>query len=153
MLVVAEPAPPALAHTCVEDLLADVPEGRVAEVMTERDRLGQILVEGERAGDVAGDARGLQRVRQTGAVVVALGRNEDLRLVLEAPEGLRVHDPVAVALERRAVIGVRLVDSSPRRIRARCQRGQRLALEPLHPLGKGSPSELRGHAASILAAL
>ena len=136
MLVVPEPAPPALAHTCVEDLLADVPEGRVAEVMAERDRLGQVLVEGERAGDVAGDARGLERVRQTGAVVVALGRDEDLRLVLEAPEGLRVDDPVAIALERRPVVRVRLLDVAPRGIRARGKRGQRLALEPLHPLGE-----------------
>ena len=44
----------------------------------------------------------LERVREPRAVVVALGRDEHLRLVLEPPERLGVHDPVAVALERRA---------------------------------------------------
>src|SRR5918994_609636 len=147
MLVMAEPAPPALAHAGVEHLLADVAERRVTEVMAERDRLGQILVERQRPRDVARYPGGLERVREPGAVVVALGRDEDLRLVLQAPEGLRVHDPVAVALKRRAVVGVLLLDGTTRRIRARCQRGQRLALEPLHPLGEGSPSELRRHVA------
>jgi hypothetical protein len=33
--------------------------------------------------------------------VVALGVDEDLRLVHEPPKRLRVHDPVAIALERR----------------------------------------------------
>ena len=41
----AEAAPPALAHALVEHLLADVAEGRVAEVVPEPDRLGQVLVE------------------------------------------------------------------------------------------------------------
>ena len=50
----------------------------------------------------ARDLRDLERVRQPRAVVVALGRDEDLRLVLEAPEGLAVHDPADVALQRRA---------------------------------------------------
>ena len=39
---------------------------------------------------------------QPGAVVVALGGDEHLRLVFEAAEGLGVDDPVAVALKRRA---------------------------------------------------
>ena len=44
----------------------------------------------------------LERVRHPRAEVVALGGDEDLRLALQAPERLRVHDAVAVALERRA---------------------------------------------------
>ena len=84
------------------DLLADVAEGRVAEVVAEPDRLGQVLVQAERAGDGAGDEAGLERVGEAGPVVVALGSDEDLGLVLEPPERLRVDDPVAVALKRRA---------------------------------------------------
>ena len=101
--------PPALAHARVEHLLADVPERRVAEVVAEPDRLGQVLVQPERPGHVAGDPAGLERVREPGAVVVALRRDEHLGLVLEPPERLRVDDPVAVALERRAVRRVGLL--------------------------------------------
>src|ERR671916_1628555 len=102
MLVVPETAPPALAQARVENGLAGVPEGRVPQVVPETDRLGEVLVQPERARDPARDAARLERVREPGAVVIALGRDEDLRLVLQPPERLRVHDPVAVALERRA---------------------------------------------------
>ncbi len=46
--------------------------------------------------------RHLQRVREPRAVVVAARRHEHLRLVRQAAERLAVHDPVAVALKRRA---------------------------------------------------
>src|SRR5215203_5844408 len=108
MLVVAETAPPALAQARVEDLLARVTEGRVAEVVPQPDRLGQVLVEPQRPRHSARDPARLERVREPRAVVVALRRDEDLRLVLQPPECLRVHDPVAVALERRAQAAVLL---------------------------------------------
>src|SRR5215208_1534177 len=133
MLVVAETAPPALAQAGVEDALARVAERRMPEVVPEPDRLGQVLVEAERARHAARDAARLERVCQPRAVMVALGRDEDLRLVLEAPERLRVHDPVAVALEWRAVIGVGLRLLAVRRVRARRERREKL-LEPLDPL-------------------
>jgi len=86
----------------VERVLARVPEGRVAGVVPEPDRLDEILVQPQRAGDAAGDRRRLERVRHPGAVVVARRFDEDLRLALEPAERLRVEDPVAVALERRS---------------------------------------------------
>src|SRR5215213_9749998 len=129
MLVVAETAPPALAQAGVEDALARVAERRVPEVVPEPDRLGQVLVEAERARDAAR----LERVCQPRAVMVALGRDEDLRLVLEAPERLRVHDPIAVALEWRAVIGVGLRLLAVRGVRPRRERREKL-LKPLDPL-------------------
>ena len=67
--------------------------------MPERDRLGQRFVEREGAGQRAGDLRDVEGVRQAGDVVVALRIEEDLRLVLEAPEGLGVDDPIAIPLE------------------------------------------------------
>ena len=126
--VVLEAAAAALAQGRVERLLAGVAEGRVAEVVAEPDRLGQVLVEAERAGDGAGDPAGLERVGEPGAVVVALGRDEDLGLVLEPPEGLRVDDPVAVALERRAQRAVGLLDLALRRVGARRLLGEELLL-------------------------
>ena len=100
VLVVAEAAAEALAARTVEDVLADVPERRVAEVVAEPDRLGEVLVEPQRPGHRARDLRRLERVGEPRPVVVALRRHEDLRLVLEPPERLAVDDPVAVALER-----------------------------------------------------
>jgi len=126
LLVVAEVAPEALVRRLVERLLARVPERRVPEVVPERDRLGQILVQAQGARDRAGDARRLQRVREPRAVVVALRVDEDLRLVVQAAEGLAVDDPVAVALERRPeaaflLLGVR---APLRLVRAHRQRGE-----------------------------
>ena len=77
-------------------------ERRMAEIVGQRQRLGQVLVEAQLARDGAGDLRHLQRVRQPRAVVVALVEHEHLRLVGEPPEGRRMQDAVAVALERAA---------------------------------------------------
>ena len=117
VLVVAEAAAEARAPGAVEHVLADVPERRVAEVVPEPDRLRQVLVEPQRARDRARDLRRLERVGEPRAVVVALRRDEHLRLVLEPAERLAVHDPVAVALERRAQRR-----SPPRAARARPDR-------------------------------
>ena len=48
VLVMAEAAVEALAQAVVEHVLADVPERRVAEIVAEPDRLGQVLVEAQR---------------------------------------------------------------------------------------------------------
>ena len=123
------------AQRVVERRLARVPERRVAEIVAERDRLGQVLVERQRAGDRARDLRHLERVRQPRPVVVALGREEHLRLVREPPKRLAVDDAVAVALELGAI---RVERDRPRRARAsrrRRPRGARSAgaLRPRGP--------------------
>ena len=98
LLVVAESARADL----IEGVLTDVSERRVAEVMPEADGLGKVLVEVQGTGDGSGDLGDLQGVRQAGHVVVTKGRDEDLRLVLEAAECLGVEDAVAVPLELSA---------------------------------------------------
>ena len=123
LLVVAEtPRQPVPSQDRVQGLLAGVAEGSVAEVVAERDRLGQVLVQAQRPGDAAGDARHLERVRQPGAVVVALGGDEDLGLVLQPPERLAVDDAVAVAL-----VGGAEACTAPRRARARASAAERCA--------------------------
>ena len=104
LLVVAEPA----GHEPVDHALAGVAERRMAEIVAERDRLGQLLVQAQHLGDAARDLRDLERVRQPRAVVIAGRREEHLRLVLEPPERLRVDDAIAVALEHRPDRIVRL---------------------------------------------
>jgi hypothetical protein len=106
----------------------------MADVMAEPDRLGQILVEPQRPGDGARDLRRLQRVGQPRAVMVALGRHEHLRLVLEPPERLRVHDPVAVALERGPQPAVGLLALPLGRVRAGGERRE-LRLPGADPRG------------------
>ena len=86
----------------VERPLARMAERRVAEVVRQRQRLGEILVEAERAGERPGDLRHFQGVGQPGAVMVALVEHEHLGLVLQAAERGRMDDPVGVAPERVA---------------------------------------------------
>ena len=148
--VVLEPPAAALAQRRVEGLLAGVPERRVAEVVAEPDRLGQVLVEAERSGDGAGDAACLQRVGEAGAVMVALGGDEDLCLVLEPAEGLRVDDPVAIALERRAHGAVGLLGAPLRGIGRSRQIGEELGLPGAYSLfqrGRGLQGD-RSYAAA-----
>ena len=85
-----------------QHVLARMAEGRVAEVVRQGQRLRQILVEPERAGERAGDLAHLDGMGQPRAEMIALVIDEDLRLVLEAAEGRRMDDPVPVALELAA---------------------------------------------------
>ena len=102
LLVVSEGRRAVLAQQLVQDVLAGVAERRVPGVMAEPDRLDQVLVQPQRSCDDARDGRGLERVGHARSVVVSRRIDEDLGLALQAPEGLRVDKPVAVALERRA---------------------------------------------------
>ena len=77
-------------------------ERRVAEVMDQRQRLGEILVAAQGAGQGAGNLRDFDRMGEPRAEMVALVGDENLRLVLEPAEGGRMDDAVAVTLERRA---------------------------------------------------
>ena len=106
--------PPMPGQGMAQRALADVAEGRVPEVVAEGDRLGQVLVEPERARDGARHLPHLERVNEPRAVVVALGGEKDLRLVREAAEALAMEDAVAVALEAGPQGVRRLVDEPPR---------------------------------------
>ena len=108
------------------------PNGGWPEVVPEPDRLRQVLVEPQRARDGARDLRRLERVREPRAVVVALRRHEHLGLVLEPPERLAVHDPVAVALERRAQRAVLLGPRAVGGIGARGGRREAFLLPRAH---------------------
>ena len=116
LLVVAKAEVEALAQAGVELLLADVAERRVAHVVTEADGFGEVLVQLEGPGDSAGDRGRLERVRHASAEVVAGRVDEDLCLALQPPERLRVQDPVAIALERRAHTALGLLARAPARL-------------------------------------
>ena len=95
--VVVEPA--RIGERGVERILAGMAERRMAEVVGKAQRLGQVLVEAERPGDGPADLRDFEAVGQPDPEMVAVGRDEHLRLVAQAAEGDRMDDAVAVALE------------------------------------------------------
>src|SRR3546814_11070176 len=86
-------------HRALERILPRMAKGWMADIVRETQRLGQILVEPERAGDAAADLRDLDAVGQANAVMIAVGRDEHLRLVAQAAKGERMDDAVAGALK------------------------------------------------------
>ena len=128
LFVVVEPA----GHERAENALAGVAERRVAEVVPERDRFGQLFVQAQHLGDGARDLRDLERVRETRAVVIAGRRKKDLRLVLQPAKRLGVDDAIAVALKRGAD-GIFRFGPQPALAVGALGRGRRenLALAPL----------------------
>ena len=86
----------------MQRILARVTERRVAEIMRERDRLCQLLVQAQGARDRPSDLRHLDRVGQAGAEIIAFVFDKDLRLVFQPPKRARMDDAVTVPLERGA---------------------------------------------------
>src|SRR3954453_7714912 len=95
-------------------------ERRMAKVVGEAQRLGQILVDPQCACDRPADLCDLDAVGQPDPEVITVGGDEDLGLVTQPAERDRVNDAVAVALEnvpRTARRGVGLVMKSAARVR------------------------------------
>ena len=130
-------------HLPLQLLLAGVAERRMAEVVGERDGLGEIGVEAHRRGERAGDLRHLQRVGQPGAVLVALVGDEHLGLLLQAPERRGVDDAVAVAGEGRARAAVGLRIAAPREARQSEANGARPSI---FACGRFASCAIRGSA-------
>ena len=129
----------ALAQQAVEDVLPRVAEGRVPEVVADRHRLRQVLVQAQRPGHAPGDLRDLERVREPCPEVVALVGNEHLGLVLEAAERPGMDDPVPVAGVVRAGIAGRGRHGPARALgpgALRGEHGEALLLEPLEVLAR-----------------
>jgi hypothetical protein len=93
---------PPWPHQPVQHGFALVAEGRMAEVMRERDGFRQILVQFQRAGDVARHGGDFNGVGQPRAQMIAGAVEKNLRLVFQPAKGARMNDPVAVALVLRA---------------------------------------------------
>ncbi len=70
-------------HQGVKRVLASMAERRMPEIMRERERFGEIVIEAESARQSARDLADFERMSQPGAVMIALIRYEDLRLMGE----------------------------------------------------------------------
>ena len=90
------------SQAVVERALAGMAERRMAEVMGERERFGEVFVEPERAGERAGDLGDFERMGEAGAEMIALVEDKDLGLVREPAECGAMDDSVTVAAERVA---------------------------------------------------
>ena len=82
--------------------------------MRQADGLGEILIAAQTARQRAANLGHFYTVRQPVAVVVALGVDEDLRLVLKPAKCSRVNNPVPVTLEFQAVgiLGFRIAPAA-----------------------------------------
>ena len=91
----------------VKSLFAGVAKGRMADVVGKGQRLGQILVQPEGAGESAGDLGDFQCMGQAASEVVRQGIAgqpcEDLRLAGQPSEGAGVQNARAVAGKGSAV--------------------------------------------------
>src|SRR5277367_1493489 len=91
------------AQSIVESAFARMPEGRMANVMDQRQRFCQPLVQAQHCCYGARDLRHLHRVGQAAAEVVRVAVREYLRLAGKTAEGPRVNNPSAVALKWKPV--------------------------------------------------
>ena len=102
-------------HHITEGRFTGVAERRVAEVVRQPNRFGQIFIQLERARDGARHLCDLERVGETRAVMVAFRRQEHLRFMLEPAECLAMEDTVAIPLETGAQLILRLRDFAAER--------------------------------------
>ena len=86
-----------IREAAIERPFAGMTERRVAEVVGERKRLRQILIEAERTRQRARDLGDLERMGQPGPEMIALVKHEDLGLVGQPAKRGRMDDPVAIA--------------------------------------------------------
>jgi hypothetical protein len=74
----------------------------MAQVVCEAQRFRKVFVEAQGAGEGAPDLRHCETVGEPDTKMIAIGRDEHLRLVAKPAESDRVNDPVAVALKNVA---------------------------------------------------
>jgi hypothetical protein len=114
-LFVVFEVPALFFHPLVQRFFAAMAEGRVPQIMRQRDALNEIFIETERPGQIARNLRHFHRMRQPRAHVIIFARDKDLRLSLQTPEGCTVDDAVAIALKRKPNGVFRLTHSAPQR--------------------------------------
>ncbi|MDT4863467.1 hypothetical protein FQZ97_981760 [compost metagenome] len=89
-------------HAGVQSILPGMAKRRVPQIVSERDRLDQILVQTQRTRDAAPKLRHLQRVGQTRSKQIAFVVEKNLGLVDQPAKRGAVDDAVTVALKGRA---------------------------------------------------
>src|SRR5690606_6089794 len=104
-----------LAHAGIEHVLACVPERSMAQVMRQRDGLGEVFMQTQVAGQRTGNLRDLYAVCQPCAEQITFVIDENLGFVLKQPEGIAMDDTITIALEGIASHGRGLGVQTPTR--------------------------------------
>ena len=91
-----------LRHAIGQRILAGMPERGVSQIVGQRHRLHQVLIQPQGPGNAAAQLSHLKRMRQPGAKQIAFVVQEHLGLVDQASKGGGVNHPIAVPLKRIA---------------------------------------------------
>ena len=98
------------SHQVVERFFTRVTKRGVSKVVSKRDRLGEVLVESQRSGNIPCNGSDFHRVCEPCAQVVTAAAQENLSLAVESTKSPGMDDSIAVALVLRAPFGRRLMD-------------------------------------------
>ena len=90
-------------HQPVQLFLPRMGKRRMADIVSQRERFRQVLIQTQRRRDRSRNLGNLDGMGQTIAEVIRQALGEHLSLVLQPPEGARMHDAVAVSLKFVAV--------------------------------------------------
>jgi len=99
------------------------------QIMRQAQRLGQILVQPEGARNHASDLRHFKAVSQANAVMIAIGRDEHLRLACEPAKGNGMDDAIPITLKRSARAPRRCGRAMPRLRKFAAARSGRIGSE------------------------
>ena len=124
LLIVCEGGVEAFSHGA----LTGVTERRMSEVVSESDRLGQVLIQAQSTRQRTRDLGNLKGMCQASAVMVASGGKKDLCFIHQAAERLAMDDAVAVALIFGTVIAARQGNIAPTAIDIFCCVGGKKAV-------------------------
>ena len=126
--------------TFVERRLARMAKRRMAEIVTQRNRFHQVLIQKKRPRRRARNLRHFQRMGKPRSKMVPFRRKENLRLPLQPPKRLAVKNAIPIPLLRRSVRVFLLRAAPPLRVPRKCGiRRKLLPLPGLQPL----PHKLR----------
>jgi hypothetical protein len=93
-------SPAVTFESAVQRTLSSMPKWRMTDVMNQRQRFGQILMQAERSRSRTSYLRYLDSVSQPAAEVVGSSTREHLRLPRKTPKGSGLHDALTIPLER-----------------------------------------------------
>src|SRR5262249_43126198 len=91
----------------IKRAFAGMAERRMAKIVSQRQRLGQIFVKPQPPRQRARDLRDFKRVGEPRPVMIALVENENLGFVLQSAEGGGMDDAVAIAAKSAAALARR----------------------------------------------
>jgi hypothetical protein len=82
-----------------KDTLTGMAEGRMAEVMTQGNRFGEVFVQAQGSSHSPGDLAYFKGMSQSGSVVVPFRREKNLRLILQATESFTIQNAISINLK------------------------------------------------------